>query len=101
MLNQNQQLTCTLLSRLKAGLFHVKVFFDGRRYSVQDQSFALFVRVAQKRHWPVIFRRRNVFPVFQYGDDLRLPPYCWDLVLSEAVVEHCKQPLVSFGPNIL
>ena len=32
--------------------------------------------------------------MFQYGDDLRFPPYCWDLVLSEAVVEHC------FGPKI-
>ena len=47
-----------------------------------------------------MFRRRRVFPGFQYGDDLRLPPYCWDLVPSEAVVKHCKQPLVSFGHKL-
>ena len=49
----------------------------------------------------VIFRHHIVFPGFQYGDDLRFPPYCWGLVLSEAVVGHCKQPLVTIGPNIL
>ena len=51
--------------------------------------------------WPVIFRSRRVYPGFRYGDDLRFPLYCWDLVLSEAVVEHCKQPLVSIGPKIV
>ena len=60
-----------------------------------------FVRVAQKGYRPVIFRRRRVFPGLQYHDDLRFPPYCWDFVLSEAVVKHCKQPLVSIGPKIL
>ena len=59
------------------------------------------VRVAQKGYKPVILGRRRVFPGFQYGDDLRFPTYCWDLVLSEAVIEHCKQPLVSFGPKLL
>ena len=71
----------------KVGLFLDEGFFDGRRYSVHDQSFILFVRVAQKGYWPVIFRRRRVFPGFQYGDDLRFPPYCWDLVLSVWYVE--------------
>ena len=47
------------------------------------------------------FRRRRVFPGFQYGDNLRFPSYCWDLVLSEAVVEHCKQPIVSIVPKII
>ena len=40
-------------------------------------------------------------PWFQYGNDLRLPTYCWDLVLNEADVEPCKQPLVSFGTSII
>ena len=56
--------------------------------------------MAQKEYWPVIFRSHRVYPGFRYGD-LRFTPYCWDLVLSEAVVEHCKQPLVSIGPKIV
>ena len=49
---------------VKAGLFLDEVFFDGRRYSVQDQSFVKFVRVAQKGYWRVAFRFRRVFPWF-------------------------------------
>ena len=57
--------------------------------------------MAEKGYRPVFFRRRRVFPGLQYGDDLRFPPYCWDLVLSQAVVKHYMQPLVSIGPKIL
>ena len=64
-----------------------------------NRSYSLYV--AQKGYWPVTFRCLRVFPGFKYDDDLRFPPYCWDLVLSETLVEHCKQPLVSSGPNIL
>ena len=38
-LSQIPQLPCTWLSRSKDGLFLDEVSFNGRRYSVQDQSF--------------------------------------------------------------
>ena len=46
-------------------------------------------------------RRDIVLPWFQYGDALRFPPYCWSIVMCKAIIEHCKQPLVSFVTNNL
>ena len=62
----------------KSGLFPD----DGRRYCGQDQAFIECVRVTQKGYRPVTF---GYCSVFQYGDDLRFPSYCWDRVLSLAV----------------
>ena len=45
----------------------------------------------------VVLWNRRVLPWFQYGDNLGLSPYGWDLILHEAYVEHCEQPLVSFS----
>ena len=32
---------------------------------------------------------RRVFPWLQYGDNLRLSPKLWDLIICEAFAEHC------------
>ena len=36
-----------------------------------------------------------------YGDILGLCPYSWDLIFHEAFVEHCHQPPMGVGTDIL
>ena len=38
--------------------------FDGRRNSVQNQSFVKCVCVAEKGYWPIAVRCHRVFPEF-------------------------------------
>ena len=59
---------------------------NGKCYTVQGQAFVECVRRTHKGYWPVAFGYRIVFPGFQYGDDLRLTPFCWDLVLIEQLL---------------
>ena len=36
-----------------------------------------------------------------YGDILILSQYGWDLIFHDAFVEHCQQPPMGFGTDIL
>ena len=49
----------------------------------------------------VVLWNRRVLSWFKYGDNLGLSPYGRDLILHEAYVEHCEQPLVSFRTRVL
>ena len=45
----------------------------------------------------LVYSSTESLPWLQYGDNLVLPPYLGNLVLYEACVKHCVQPLVCFG----
>ena len=45
----------------------------------------------------IVLWYRIFFPWLQYGDNLRLFPKDWDLIICEAFAEHCLQSLVSYG----